>query len=125
MLRTRNHSRHQREGIDKGSPPNNHAGDYTGGGGVQGRVAVTVAGEVTINMLLGEGMWQCAGLGGGTASTMAAVGNDVPSTNRSAAVAFFARMDTVMWRWGDGCCNDSKKDNGCNVVALAATRAGI
>ena len=41
--------------------------------------------EVTINMLFGGG--------GGTASATAAVGNDVPCASRSAAAAFFARMD--------------------------------
>ncbi len=33
------------------------------------------------------------GVGGGTASATAAVGNDVPRASRSVAAAFFARMD--------------------------------
>ena len=50
--------------------------------------------EVTINMLFGgAGVWQGAGVGGGTASATAAVGNDIPRASRSAAAAFFARMD--------------------------------
>ena len=49
--------------------------------------------EVTINMLLGGRVLARHGGGGGTASATAAVGNDVPRASRSAAVAFFARMD--------------------------------
>jgi hypothetical protein len=49
--------------------------------------------EVTINMLLGGGMWQGAGVWGGTSSATAAVVNDVPRASRSAAAAFFARMN--------------------------------
>jgi hypothetical protein len=42
-------------------------------------------------------MWQGAGVGGGTASIMAAVGNNIPCASRSAAEAFFARMEVVTW----------------------------
>jgi hypothetical protein len=41
----------------------------------------------------GAGVWQGAGVGGGTASATTAVGNDIPRASRSAAAAFFARMD--------------------------------
>ena len=58
--------------------------------------------EVTINMLFGGG--------GGTASATAAVGNDVPCASRSAAAAFFARMDVRRQRWrGRRCCRAKKK----------------
>ena len=46
--------------------------------------------EVTINMMLGGGMWQGKGVGGGTSSATAAIVNDVPRASRSAAAAFFA-----------------------------------
>ena len=82
-------------------------------------------GEVTINMLLGGACGKVRGWGGGTEFVMTTFGNDVSSANRSTAVAFFARMDTVMWRWGGGCCDDSGNDGGGYVIALAATRAGI
>ena len=96
MLCARNYSRHQREGDAKGSLPNDRAGDYAGGGGVQGIVAATVAGRSDNQHVVGGVCVARHGGGGGMASAMAAVGNDVPSTNRGAAVAFFARMDTVM-----------------------------
>ena len=49
--------------------------------------------EVTINMLLGWACGKARGVGGGTASATAAVGSNVPRASRSAAAAFFARMD--------------------------------
>ena len=49
--------------------------------------------EVTINMLLGGGVVARRGGGGGTSSATAAIINNVPCASRSAAVAFFARMD--------------------------------
>ncbi len=48
--------------------------------------------KVTINMLLGGAVARRGG-GGGTASGTAAVRNNVPHASRSAAAAFFARMD--------------------------------
>ena len=44
-------------------------------------------------MLLGGGRVARCGDGGGTASVTATVGNVVPRASRSAAAAFFARMD--------------------------------
>ena len=70
-------------------------------------------------------MWQGKGVGAGTASAIATIENNVPSANKSAAVAFFARMDAVVWWWGGGCCNNGSNSNGGNIVVLAATRAGI
>ncbi len=43
MLRVRNLSCCRRERNAKGSPPNNRAGGYTGGGGVQERVAMVLS----------------------------------------------------------------------------------
>ena len=48
--------------------------------------------EVTVNMLLGGRVARRGGRGG-TASATAAIRNDVPRASRSAAAAFFARMD--------------------------------
>ena len=108
------------------SQPNSPAGDSTGGGEVQGRVAGAAAGGSDNHHIVGGVcVARHGGGGGGTASATAVVGNDIPSANKSAAVAFFARMDTVMWQWGGGCCNDGRNNGGGNVVALAVTRAGI
>jgi hypothetical protein len=71
-----------------------------GGCGVAGAGGQAASGfkrEVTINMFLGGHVARRGG-GGGTASAMAAVGNNVPRASRSAAAAFFARMD--VWACG-------------------------
>ena len=59
--------------------------------------------EVTLNMLLGGGVWQCAGMGGARRPPRSPVGNGVPRASRIAVVAFFARMDIlVVLRRGGG-----------------------
>jgi hypothetical protein len=63
--------------------------------------------------------------GGEMASIIAAIGNNVPCTSRSAVAGFFARMKVVV-RWQGGGCNDEGNSNdGGDVVKLAATRAGV
>ncbi len=74
--------------------------------------------------VVGMGMWQGMGVGGGMASATAAVGNDVPHASRSAAAAFFAWMDVVVQWQGGGCRGDSGDDGSGNVIVLAAI-AGI
>ena len=54
-------------------------------------------------MLLGGGMWQCAEMGGGTAS---------------------ATVDVVVRQRGGGCSDDSGNVGG-DIVAMAVTRAGV
>ena len=51
------------------------------------------------------------------ASATAAVGNNVPRASRSAATAFFARMDVWACGGDDG--------GGGDVVVMAATRADV
>jgi hypothetical protein len=55
------------------------------------------------------------GGGGGTASATAAVGNNVPCASRSAAAAFFARMD--VWACGG--------DDGRGGDVVVVKRVGI
>jgi hypothetical protein len=62
------------------------------------------------------------GCGGGTASAMDAIRNDAPRTSRSAVMAYFARMEVVVWQQGGG---NKGNDNGEDVITLAVTRAGI
>ena len=60
--------------------------------------------EVTINMFLGGGgVWQCAGLGGGMASTT---------------------VNGVVKQQG-GVCSDNGGNGSGNVVAIAAMRTGV
>jgi hypothetical protein len=67
--------------------------------------------------------------GGGTASIMATVGNNVPCVSRSAMTVFLSRMEIVMRQRGGGCGdkgnNDGGDNSGRNVVELTVTRAGI
>jgi hypothetical protein len=60
-------------------------------------------------------------VGGGTASATATIGNNIPCARRSAAVAFFTRMDVVV-RWQRGGCGDNGSGN---VLVLAVRRAGV
>jgi hypothetical protein len=76
-------------------------------------------------MLLGGGVWQGAGVGGGMSSATAAVVNDVPRASRSAASAYFARMDVRRappWRLRRRAAATA---GGGNDVALVAARAGV
>ena len=77
-------------------------------------------------MLLGGGVWQGAGVGGGMSSATAAVVNDVPRASRSAASAYFARMDVrrapPRWRLRRRAAATA---GGGNDVALVAARAGV
>ena len=59
--------------------------------------------EVTISMLLGGGVWQCTGVGGGTASTT---------------------VDIVVCQRG-GDCSDDSGNGGGDVLVMAATRKGV
>ncbi len=68
--------------------------------------------EVTINMFLGGHVARRGG-GGGTASATAAVGNNVPCASRSAAAAFFVRMD--VWACGG---NDGGYESRCWTARL-------
>jgi hypothetical protein len=67
------------------------------------------------------------GCGGGAASAMDAIRNNVPCTSRSGAVVYFARMEVVLWQQGGGNegNNDGGNDGGRDVIALAVTRAGV
>ena len=74
------------------------------------------------------GVWQGAGVRGGTSFATAAVVNDNPCTSRSAAAVFFTRMDV----WGSGAKEEvaatgssSNDGRGGDDVALAATRVGV
>ena len=59
--------------------------------------------STTINMFLGGGVWQCTGVGGGTAS---------------------ATVDIVMCQRG-GDCSDDSGNGGGDVLVMAATRTGV
>ncbi len=69
------------------------------------------------------------GAGGGTASIMAVVGNNVPCANRSATTAFFPRMEVFVRQQGGGFGDKGNKDGGNDgggdVYELAVTRAGV
>ncbi len=59
------------------------------------------------------------GGGGGTASATAAVGSNVPRAIRSAAAAFFARMDVRRRRWrGRRCYRADGYESRCWMVRL-------
>ena len=64
MLRTCNRSCRRREGDSIRGPLNYHAGDYAGGGKVQGRVVVTVAGASDSQNVVGGACGKAQGLGG-------------------------------------------------------------
>ena len=75
--------------------------------------------EVTINMLLGWACGKARGGGGGTASATAAVGSNVPRASRSAAAAFFARMDVRRRQWrGRRCYRAGGYESRCWTARL-------
>ncbi len=47
----------------------------------------------------GDSLWQGAGVGGGMASATAAVRNDVPCANISAAAVLFPQMGVAVQQW--------------------------
>jgi len=68
--------------------------------------------------VVGGGVWQGAGVGG-TASATAAVGNNAPRASRSAAAAFFARMDVRRRRWrGRRCYRAGGYESRCWTARL-------
>ena len=88
-----------------GGAKEQHWGCGASGADFWGRSA-TVSGlkkKVTINMFVGEGMWQCAGVGGDTAST---------------------RVDVVVRPQGGGCSNNGGNGGG-DAFAIAATKANV
>ena len=87
-------------------------------------------GKVTINMLLGLGAYDNArGWGGARRPPRPPVGNGIPLASRSAVVAFFARMDIVVWwrgvGYGDDDCDGDDDDGDDDVISPAAKRAGV
>ena len=75
--------------------------------------------EATINMLLGGGVWQGAGVGGAWRPPRPpSETTSLALASRSAAAAFFARMDVQIAAMGGG-----DDGGGGDVVLLAATRA--
>ena len=76
--------------------------------------------------VVGGARGKARGWGGGTSSAKAAIVNDVPRASRSAASAYFARMDVrrapPRWRLRRRAAATA---GGGNDVALVAARAGV
>ena len=76
--------------------------------------------EVTLNMLLGGGVWQCTEMGGARRPPRPPVGNGIPrASSRSAVVAFFARMDILVLWWRGGGYGDETTATTTTVTTMS------